>query len=113
MIFVAPLWLLALLTPFFTMVGRKAILEIKKEKARDKQKEKKFKERQAALKRLEEDLQRAEEAQLERTKEEFARVAESKRAAQELKNQIEAMCVEITDDPYLIANKEKEEEEDE
>jgi len=39
MIFIAPLWLLALLTPFFTMVGRKAILEIKKEKARDKQKE--------------------------------------------------------------------------
>jgi len=107
MILVVPLWLLSLLTPFFTMVGQKAKLEIKKEIARDKKKEKELAKKQKALKRLSDDLRKAEEHHLAKVKEEFARAEKSAEVKKEIAAKITAMKVEIEEDPYSMEGDEK------
>ena len=103
----APLWLLSLLTPFFTMVGQKAVLEMKKETARDKRKEKALAKKQKALQRLSDDLRKAEDRHLAKVKEEFERAEKSAEAKKEIAALIEAMRVAVEEDPYSTGDGEE------
>jgi len=104
---VIPLWLLGLLTPFFTMVGQKAKLEMKKETARDKRKEKALAKKQKALQRLSDDLRKAEERHLAKVREEFARAEKSAKVKKEIAAKIEAMRVAVEEDPYSMGDDEE------
>jgi len=103
----APLWLLALLTAFFTMVGQKTILEMKKETARDKKREKKLAKKQKALDQLADALNKANERELERVKMEFARAEKSHQVKKETAAKIEAMRVAVEEDPYSTGDDEE------
>ena len=96
----APLWILTLLTPFFSMVGEKAALEIKKERARDKKKAKELERKREALKKLEEALNKAEATRLKRVQEEFARAEKSIAVKRDLKARIGALRVELDENPF-------------
>lgn len=107
-----PVWVLTLLGAFFQLVGSKALAEIKKEQAREAKKAKAFEARKKALKEKEAILQALEEKQLQKAREEFAKVERSKQVAKDLKKQIAGMRVELDEDPYGIADEREEDAND-